>query len=134
MAWFREVRAQVSDRMAQKLEALKTTPVGMVREKRWAATATVLVKNVDAPLRWHCQDGRRVGCTGDGLESRHQQVCRAVGLRPVTGSNGVGACLIKFGNPVQTAELQVGQALHARLRAVPRAYPRLCPGPCLCTK
>ena len=34
MAWFRGVRAQVGDRMAQKLEALKTTPVGMVRDKK----------------------------------------------------------------------------------------------------
>ena len=33
MAWFREVRAQVGGRMVQKLEALKTTPVGMVRKK-----------------------------------------------------------------------------------------------------
>ena len=34
MAWFREVRAQVGGRMAQKLEAQKTTPVGMMRRKK----------------------------------------------------------------------------------------------------
>ena len=39
---------------------------------------------------WHCQDGRRVGCTVDRLESRWRHVCRAVGLRPVTGSKGWG--------------------------------------------
>ena len=37
----------------QETEALKTTPVGMVREKRWAATATFL-----GGKRWmHRRDG-----------------------------------------------------------------------------
>ena len=52
-----------------EIYVLKTTPVRTVREKRWTTTATVLGRKVDALPRWHCQDGRRVGCTVDGLEA-----------------------------------------------------------------
>ena len=46
---------------------------------------------------WHCQDGRRVGCTVDRLGSGWRHVCRAVGLRPVTGSKGWGHVSSKLG-------------------------------------
>ena len=62
MAWFREVRAQVGGRMAQKLEAQKTTPVGIVEKKGGQRPRLFWWEKVDAPPRWHCQDGRRVGC------------------------------------------------------------------------
>ena len=58
MAWFREVRAQVGGRMAQKLEAQKTTPVGIVEKKGGQRPRLFWWEKVDAPPRWHCQDGR----------------------------------------------------------------------------
>ena len=72
-----------------EIEALKTTPVGWCA-KKVGSDRNVLVRNVDALPRWHCRDGRRVGYTVDGVESRRRQVCRAVSLRPVTGSKGWG--------------------------------------------
>ena len=90
MAWFREVRAQVGGRMAQKLEALKTTPTGMVREKRWAATATFLVGKGGCTTEMALPRWQKGGLHCGWSASRRRQVCRAVGLRPVTGSKGWG--------------------------------------------
>ena len=60
------------------------------REKRWAATATFLVGKSGCTTEMALPRWQKGGLHCGWSASRRRQVCRAVGLRPVTGSKGWG--------------------------------------------
>ena len=81
----------------QETEALKMTPVGVCAKKDGQRLQLFWVEKGGCTAEMALPRWQKGGLHCDDLESRQRQVCRAVGLRPVTGSKGWGHVSSKLG-------------------------------------